>query len=68
MPGEVWSTFTEEGPLPGPYMWFGFAYLNGELLRVALNVAKILERHGYQGQTGCRYLPVKEKKATSSKK
>jgi len=46
--GEVWGTFAEEGALPGPYMWFGFAYLNWELSRVALKVAKMLESHGYR--------------------
>jgi len=46
--GEVWGTFTEEGCLPGPYMWFGFAYLNWELSREALKVAKVLEAHGYR--------------------
>jgi ferredoxin len=45
--GEVWGTYAEEGGLPGPYMWFGFAYLNWELSRVALRVAKVLESHGY---------------------
>jgi epoxyqueuosine reductase len=45
--GEVWGTFAEEGCIPGPYMWFGFAYLNWELSRVALKVAKVLEAHGY---------------------
>jgi epoxyqueuosine reductase len=45
--GEVWGTFAEENCLPGPYMWFGFAYLNWELSRVALKVAKVLEEHGY---------------------
>jgi len=29
-------------------MWFGFAYLNWELSRVALKVAKVLERLGYK--------------------
>ena len=46
--GEVWGTFREEGCLPNPYMWFGFAYLNWELSRVALRVAKALEAHGYR--------------------
>ncbi len=46
--GEVWGTFAEEGCLPGPYMWFGFAYLNWELSRVALKVAKVLEANGYR--------------------
>ena len=46
--GEVWGTFAEEGCLPGPYMWFGFAYLNWELSRVALKVAKTLEARGYR--------------------
>ena len=46
--GDVWGTFAEEGALPGPYMWFGFAYLNWELSRVALKVAKVLEGHGYR--------------------
>ena len=40
--GEVWGTYQEEGTLPGPYMWFGFAYLNWELSRAALKVAKDL--------------------------
>jgi epoxyqueuosine reductase len=46
--GEVWGTYREEGSLPGPYMWFGFAYLNWELSRVALRVAKFLEGLGYK--------------------
>jgi len=46
--GQVWGTFADEGTLPGPYMWFGFAYLNWELSRVALKVAKGLERKGYR--------------------
>jgi epoxyqueuosine reductase QueG len=46
--GEVWGTYAEEGALPGPYMWFGFAYLNWELSRVALRVAKYLEGLGYK--------------------
>ena len=46
--GEVWGTFADEGCLPSPYMWFGFAYLNWELSRVALKVAKVLESHGYR--------------------
>jgi len=50
--GEVWGSFAEEGCVPGPYMWFGFAYLNWELSRVALRVAKVLEASGY------RSLPV----------
>jgi len=46
--GEAWGTYAEEGSLPTPYMWFGFAYLNWELSRVALKVAKALEGHGYR--------------------
>lgn len=46
--GEVWGTFREERGLPNPYMWFGFAYLNWELSRVALKVAKALEAYGYR--------------------
>lgn len=46
--GEVWGTFADEGCLPTPYMWFGFAYLNWELSRVALKVAKALESRGYR--------------------
>ena len=46
--GEVWGTYKEEGTLPGPYMWFGFAYLNWELSRVALKVAKVLESRGFR--------------------
>ncbi|MBM4333545.1 MAG: epoxyqueuosine reductase [Deltaproteobacteria bacterium] len=46
--GEVWGTYAEERGLPGPYMWFGFAYLNWELSRVALKVAKVLEGLGYK--------------------
>ena len=46
--GEVWGTFAEEGGLIAPYMWFGFAYINWELSRVALKVAKFLESHGYR--------------------
>ncbi len=46
--GEVWGTFAEEGRLIAPYMWFGFAYVNWELSRVALKVAKVLESHGYR--------------------
>ena len=46
--GEAWGTYAEEGALPGPYMWFGFAYLNWELSRVALRVAKYLEGLGYK--------------------
>jgi len=43
----VWGTYTEEGALPGPYMWFGFSYLNYELSHVALKVSKVLESKGY---------------------
>lgn len=46
--GEVWGTYREEGTLPGPYMWFGFAYLNWELSRAALKVAKDLEQRGFR--------------------
>jgi len=46
--GEVWGTFADEGRLPSPYMWFGFAYLNWELSRVALKVAKVLESYGHR--------------------
>ena len=46
--GEVWGTYQEEGTLPGPYMWFGFAYLNWELSRAALKVAKELEHRGFR--------------------
>ena len=46
--GEVWGTFAEEGGLVEPYMWFGFAYINWELSRVALRVAKALESRGYR--------------------
>jgi len=46
--GEVWGTYKEEATLPGPYMWFGFAYLNWELSRVALKVAKHLEKRGFR--------------------
>ena len=46
--GEVWGTYREEGALPGPYMWFGFAYLNWELSRAALKVAKFLEKRGFR--------------------
>ena len=49
---DVWGTYAEEGCHPGPYMWFGFSYLNYELSRVALKVAKVIESHGY------RSLPV----------
>ena len=45
--GHVWGTFAEQGRLPGPYMWFGFAYLNYELSHVALKTAKALEARGY---------------------
>ncbi len=45
--GQVWGTYAEERALPGPYMWFGFAYLNYELSHVALKVAKALEKQGY---------------------
>jgi epoxyqueuosine reductase len=43
----VWGTYQEEAALPGPYMWFGFSYLNYELSRVALKIAKVLEAEGY---------------------
>lgn len=46
--GEVWGTYLEEGTLPGPYMWFGFAYLNWELSRAALKVAKALDQRGFR--------------------
>jgi epoxyqueuosine reductase QueG len=46
--GEVWGTYEDEGRLPTPYMWFGFAYLNWELSRVALRLSKALEALGYQ--------------------
>jgi epoxyqueuosine reductase QueG len=46
--GQVWGTYAEERALPGPYMWFGFAYLNYELSHVALKVAKALEKCGYR--------------------
>ncbi len=45
--GQAWGTYAEKGALPGPYMWFGFAYLNYELSHVALKVAMVLESHGY---------------------
>lgn len=45
--GQVWGTYKEEGTHPGPYMWFGFAYLNYELSHVALKVAKALEAKGF---------------------
>ena len=38
--GKVWGTYIEERALPGPYMWFGFAYLNYELSNVALKISK----------------------------
>ncbi|MGD9111958.1 MAG: hypothetical protein PVI77_06385 [Desulfobacterales bacterium] len=44
---QVWGTYNDDGSLPGPYMWFGFSYLNYELSRVALKVAKALESRGY---------------------
>ncbi len=46
--GEVWGTFDDEGCLPTPYMWFGYAQLNWDLSRVALKIAKSLEAHGYR--------------------
>ena len=46
--GEVWGTFSEKGRLASPYMWFGFTFLNWELSRVALKVAKVLESYGYR--------------------
>ena len=46
--GEVWGTYKEERTIPGPYMWFGFAYLNWELSRVALKIAKYLEKRGFR--------------------
>ena len=45
--GKVWGTYVEERALPGPYMWFGFAYLNYELSNVALKISKALESYGY---------------------
>ena len=45
--GQVWGTYKEAGAHPGPYMWFGFCYLNYELSHVALKVANALEAQGH---------------------
>jgi hypothetical protein len=46
--GEVRGAYREEGTLPPPYMWFGFAYLNWDLSRAALKVVKELEHRGFR--------------------
>jgi ferredoxin len=46
--GDVWGTYEEPGRLPTPYMLFGFAGLNWQLVRAALSVAKALEARGYR--------------------
>jgi epoxyqueuosine reductase len=45
--GQVWGTYKDPGTHPGPYMWFGFSYLNYELSHVALKVSKAIEARGY---------------------